>query len=188
MASRIEYKRSPAQVMRRAVEGVRLGLEAAAREWHEDIMPVHFTVAGGRRYAYQPRSGDNEPPRLPRGKPGKYGQSTRSNPHYSWRKRREKGHNRPLVWSGDSEADARSAVKISSRKQRGTEGRVQATAVMPNLPKYFYQRRKDLNAPDKPAELTRVLAEEEQRFARTAERVAMAHMMAPTQQATVRAL
>jgi hypothetical protein len=152
-------------------------------------MPAHFTVPGGRKYAYQPRSGDNEPPRLPRGKPGKYGQSTRSNPHYSWRKAREKGHRKPLVWSGASEAAARSAVKISSRKQRGgADGRVQATAVMPNLPKYFYQRRKDHNAPDKPSELTRVLPAEEQQFARTTERVAMAHMMAPARAATIRAL
>ena len=175
MASRIEYQNSPAQVMKRAVAAVRIGTEAAVAEWHAEIMPEHFTVAGGKKYSYQPRKGDDEPPRikLPGGR-------TKRNNAYSWQKRRRFGHNKPLVYTGSSEAAARSAVKVSSRKKPGADGIVEGTAAMPNLPKYFYQRRKDHGAPDKPAELTRALPAEEQQLARTVERVAMQRMFQPS--------
>lgn len=201
MASRIEYRNSPAQVMKRAVDAVRAGLEAAAQEWHREVMPTHFTVEGGRRYAYQPRSGDDEPPRLPnpaylanralgfvRSKP------TISNPHYTWVKRRQMRHNKPLVWSGASEAAAKASVKISSRKTTADASTVEGWAVMPDLPRYFYQRLKagwyrrpnagdgkgmmhiEHDTPDKVAELTRVLPSEEAQFAVTVQRVAMERM------------
>ena len=162
--------------MKRAVDAVRLGTEAAVTEWHADIMPEHFTVAGGKKYAYQPRKGDNEPPRILRSSGKLAGRTVRNNA-YSWEKRRRFGHNKPLVYTGASEQDAKSAVKVSSRKKAGAAGVVEASAAMPNLPKYFYQRRKDHNAPDKPAELTRALPEEERRLAVTVERVAMHRML-----------
>jgi hypothetical protein len=108
-------------------------------------MPQHFTIAGARKYGYQPRSGEigpggvpMEPPRIPKHGVHKGRPYTRmiANPKYAWRKRRQMGHGRPLVWSGASETAARAAVQISSRR-RGNE--LQGLAAMPLLPKYFYQ-------------------------------------------------
>lgn len=135
----------------------------AAREtvehWHSTYMLGHFTVEGGKRYGYQPRKGDNEPPRLPRtGKPGKYAKSTLSNPHYSWRKRREKGHNKPLVWSGRTKEMAKQRVRLYAKTNAA--GTVTGTAAM-DLPRYFYAYRKDLSQPDKANELTRTTPDED---------------------------
>lgn len=193
--STIVYHDPPAAVIRRAVDAVRAGVEAAVEEWHEQMMPDHFTPAGGKKYAYQPRKGDDEPARLPNPKYRINRQQgfaaskpTLVNPHYSWRKRREKRHNKPLVWSGESERAAKSTVRVSSRKKAKADGIVEAAAAM-DLPKYFYQVRKpgyhasragdgkglsrvtDL-PPDKPAELTRALPDEERRLGETVERVA----------------
>ena len=141
-------------------EAARAAAVDVVRHWHEPYLPGHFTVEGGRRYAYQARKGDNEPPRLPRVL--KSGRVTyRSNPHYSWQKRRQMRHNRPLVWSGRSEHLAKASVKLSSRGVR-KDKEVRGTAAMPLLPKYFYQRRTDLKQPDKANELTRTVASEEQ--------------------------
>lgn len=145
--------RAPKRVV---VQASQEALKATAEHWHATYLLGHFTVEGGKKYGYQPRKGDNEPPRIPRTGSNQHRSrwgSTRSNPHYSWRKRREKGHNKPLVWSGDSKTQAKQQVRLSTRVKRAG-GEIVATAAM-NLPKYFYQYRKDHNAPDKANELTR---------------------------------
>ena len=53
--------------------------EAVGAYWHRHMLPKHFTEQGAREYHYAKR--------------------TRN---YQKRKRREKGHNLPLVWSGES--------------------------------------------------------------------------------------
>lgn len=142
---------------------LREGHERAARYWHRVFMPKHFTVAGAREYGYQPRSGElgpggvpMEPPRIPSKRASSSGAPRMiANPKYAWRKRRQKGHGRPNVWSGRSEIAARAAVRVSSRWGAGetvgssetTSGRtinmalskLQGVAVMPLLPRYFYQ-------------------------------------------------
>lgn len=50
----------------------------------------HFTIAGAREYGYSPRKGE--------GLSGKAFWKS-----YTGRKKKEKGHTRPLVWSGASE-------------------------------------------------------------------------------------
>lgn len=127
--------------------------------WHDRYLPEHFTVAGGKKYGYQPRKGDNEPPRVLRSK-GKLANRTVSNNAYSWQKRRKFGHNKPLVYTGASEQAAKAVVKLSSRIRKA-DGQVVGTAAMPALPKYFYQYRKDLKAPDKADELTRTTSSEQ---------------------------
>lgn len=142
-----------------------LGLRAAAEFWHRELMPGHFTVEGGRKYHYQPRKGDDEGPRLPyTRKDGTV--TTRANQHYSWRKRREKRHNKPLVWSGQTEDDAKASVKLTVT-WRG--GRVEAKAAM-DLPRYMYMYRKDLKQPDKADELTRTTPDEQLTLRDVAER------------------
>lgn len=148
-----------------AVDALEMGVTAAAMEWHRKYLPGHFTVEGGKKYGYQPRSGDNEAPRVLRadGKPG-----TRANRKYSWMKRRKYRHNKPLVLTGYSEQAAKAGAKVSIRK---TSNRVRAALSMA-LPTYFYQYRKDLNQPNKYAELTRVLDHERDELDRVAMEVA----------------
>lgn len=80
-----------ARALGRIIEGV-LGKVAATH--HSLYMAKHFTVAGGREYGYKPRAGE--------GKSGKA--FWRS---YTGRKKRQKGHQRPMVWSGEQETLAR---------------------------------------------------------------------------------
>lgn len=61
---------------------------------HHRFMPKHFTVAGGREYGYKPRKGE-----------GLTGRDFWRS--YTGRKKKQKGHTRPLTWSGASETLAR---------------------------------------------------------------------------------
>ena len=72
--------------------------------YRRTIHPQHFTAAGARKYGYRAR--------------------TRK---YRERKKREKGHSRPLVWSGESrERSSRSRIT-------GTASRVRMFVNAPNL-------------------------------------------------------
>lgn len=61
---------------------------------HHQFMRKHFTIAGAREYGYKPRKGE-----------GKTGRDFWR--AYTGRKKKEKGHQRPLVWSGTSETLAK---------------------------------------------------------------------------------
>ena len=74
---------------------VRNSLRLALQEWRRSILPVHFTAAGARKYGFRAR--------------------TRK---YRERKQREKGHSRPMVWSGESEERSRRA-RITTTSRRG---------------------------------------------------------------------
>lgn len=156
-------KRGGAAKMSAAVKSAATeAAEAVVSHWHERIMPDHFTVAGGKKYGYAPRRGDNEPPRIlvtRKAKSGQVYQTHRNNPHYSWRKRREKRHNKPLVWSGKSEQAAKMQGVIRSKYSPSTK-QVKASVGMPLLQNYFYMYRKDLGAPDKAGELTTATPDE----------------------------
>lgn len=72
-------------------------------DWHNRLRPKHFTAAGAREYGYGARKGE----------------AGNSHPKGFWasytgRKQRQKGHVRPLVWSGELEALSRSR-RIESR-------------------------------------------------------------------------
>jgi hypothetical protein len=99
--------------------------------WHESMMPGHFTHGAIIKYGYQRRS-----------------------PGWEKRKRRLKGHNRPLVFSGRSRRQAIRQVKLSSTSKRGV-------AAM-NLPRYFYQyiAAPGSKAPNKYLELVKTTAKE----------------------------
>jgi len=63
--------------------------------WFRECRPKHFTAAGATEYAYAPRVGE-------RGRPGPKGFKQ----SYTGRKLKDKGHTRPLVYTGKSMADA----------------------------------------------------------------------------------
>ena len=146
--ARIEYVGDPVAQKRRFKRIVRDGLKATVRFWHEQFEARHFTRKGAQLYGYQPRAGDDEGPVDARGRP---------NWRYSWRKRKVKGHNRPLVWSGQSELRARGQLQISGNS-KVARGRFR-------MPKHFYQYRPNLNQPDKAAELLAVIQPEVMRMA-----------------------
>lgn len=160
MRGSITYISPPDVKAKELRHAVKAGLEFCVLFWHRRIMPGHFTKAGGKKYGYQKRRGEDEPAWVP-GKKGivlaggktKYGkQRMVQNRKYFHRKLREKGHSDPLIWSGNSETLAKRSVRLVSNSKR-------AAAVM-NLPKYFYQYRKDLGTPNKAAELTTVTQDE----------------------------
>lgn len=98
---------TPRAIQRHHSRVMKATLMETAANHHQRHMPKHFTLAGAREYGYTPRQG--EQPGLSRK------QYFRS---YTGRKQQEKGHRRPLVWSGASELLA----KI--RDVRGTSRRV----------------------------------------------------------------
>jgi hypothetical protein len=133
--ARIIYEVRPdvlPEMMRKAVAA---GLTDALLYWQDEFRPLHFMNIARSRYGYQPRSGDDEPPRLEvqrQRKDGSIYTRTVSNPHYSWRKRREQRHNLPLVWSG---ASARASKQVRIDTGPGATAKLAFTG----LPKYFFQ-------------------------------------------------
>ena len=88
--------------------------------WHRQLLPKHFTKRGATEYGYQKRVGENM-----RGEKG----FART---YMGRKLREKGHSRPLVFTGRMERAAK-----QTRDVRATSKGV--TVVLTSLPRYAYQ-------------------------------------------------
>jgi len=68
--------------------------DAMGRFWLRYIRPKHFTAAGAQEYGYAKRQ-----TYVPQKRGSKRDPFRAS---YTGRKLREKGHTRPLVWSGDS--------------------------------------------------------------------------------------
>lgn len=71
---------------------------------------------------------------------------------YSITKARRKGHNRPLVWDGDLERQVTRIGRVSSTSKGVT--------VAMTGPRYLYAYRKDLQQPDKAAEMTATTPDE----------------------------
>jgi hypothetical protein len=131
----------------------REAIRHAVEVWHRRFRPLHFTEQASRRYGYTPRQGSGQPPIIYRN-----GRPVRNNA-YIWRKKRLKGHTKPLVWSGDSEASARSA-RFGGRLEGGT--RFVGSARM-DMPTYFFQHPYNAKSGkfiDKPKELTTVRDDE----------------------------
>ena len=77
---------------------------AAGIFWHKEFRVKHFTKSGATEYGYTPRKTS-----------GKYGFKS----SYTGRKLREKGHTKPLVWSGESMALTRMRdVRATSKRGR----------------------------------------------------------------------
>lgn len=87
--------------------------------WHERFREKHFTNAASSEYGYHPRQGE-------RGRPSKKFSSS-----YTGRKLREKGHTRPLVYTGESERRTRQ-LDVRATAKRG-EARVRVVLHAPAL-------------------------------------------------------
>jgi hypothetical protein len=143
--ARIKYSGdSPAKVVGKLVAAAPEAMKDAVQEWHQEIMPQHFTRGAGPKYRYQKRK-----------------------KRYQISKAKRVGHNIDLVFSGESEKRAKAGIRISTRRRGGNV--VQARGAM-DVPKYFYQYNKLHNAPDKANELTRTTAPEDARLSGTVER------------------
>ncbi len=109
-------------------------MEEALDSWHRNFLPEHFEPSANARYGYQPRKGDNEGPTVTwrREVGGSTRTYTRKNPAYSWRKRRQKGHNKPLVWSGQLQRQAQrmATLRVMADGKRGW--------VAMSVPKYTF--------------------------------------------------
>lgn len=71
------YNWDPWKKVRGLLGAVKAGLMAAAKLWHDGILPEHFTAHGAAKYGYRPRS-----------------------PKYQMRKLKRMGHADPLVYHG----------------------------------------------------------------------------------------
>jgi len=125
----------------------------AGAYWHKVILPKHFTMAAYAEYDYRPRS-LRTPARKDR---------NRNYLSYVVAKGKYKGHALPLVWSGELK---RQVARIEDVRADSMGARV-----ILHGPKYLWQYRKDLNQPEKAAELaavseadSRVIAEVMDRF------------------------
>jgi hypothetical protein len=206
--ARIEYVNgTPSQRLAAAIAAVSDGLRQALEYWHEHYLPLHFTVEGGKKYGYQPRSGEGEPQWIysnrGRGLAVNRGGIARRlirNPKYYWRKKREGFGVTPLVRTGESAREARAGIRLSTRKT-AADGIVQATGAM-TVPKYFYQRLKAgtytrqgfggaseftvaHDTPDKYKELTTTTSDEQQVLREIVGRVAMGRLIAAAPPRTV---
>lgn len=121
------------------VEAVAESLGEICREWWSRTLPKHFETGAAQRYQYAPRS---------RG--------------YMIKKARMKGHQQPLVWSGNLRRAVLAFVEI---KVMATGKNPRAKAIF-NTPssrggfKYADARRRGPNSKNIPLELTRLSTEE----------------------------
>ncbi len=109
MIGSIEIKQfGPTPEHTKAAQGTALrgALQAGGIMYHSRFMAKHFTIAGGIEYGYLPRKGQSQ------------GVGSRNFfRSYSGRKQKQKGHQRPLVWSGASEQLARIQDVRATRKR-----------------------------------------------------------------------
>jgi hypothetical protein len=128
------------------------------RSWHDQYLPGHFTLEGRRQVRLPAAEGRQRAAAHPCPAPPRSGQTYRtyrSNPHYSWRKRRQKGHNKPLVWSGHIGAGGQAIREALGPQDQGRR-RDQSHGGDDEVATTSTQFRKDLGQPDKADELTRV--------------------------------
>jgi hypothetical protein len=129
--------------MRDAIRGA---MAAAAKEWHQEYYEGHFTAAGATKYGYFKRKGEG----LPRGTKA----FSRS---YHGKKLKHMGHERPLVYTGESYQRGKVAKIVASSKQ--------AKVVLPSTFNFKHPKSR-INMRE---EVTRVLPEEVQHLRDIAE-------------------
>ena len=117
----------------------REAMRALGLRWRRKYLPKHFTHQGAREYKYTRRKN--------------YVTSKRKRESYVQRKKREKGHTLPLVWSGEGRREA-----LRSKKVVATATSTKAKATIP-LPSVFNFRSK-FSKVDMRKEITTVSAAE----------------------------
>ena len=112
----------------------------AGRWWHTKFKFRHFNKRWGKAYGYQPRTRE-----------------------YNRRKRKEKGHTEPLVWSGDTKREAMSKQRVISKRGGWAQIIINARGL---------NRRRNASAPNLRQEMETVLPVEIHEMARRMERKA----------------
>ncbi len=132
----------------------RHALETMARGWHADYLPLHFSEQAFERYGFYRRKGMGLDPN---------GKAYRRS--YVARKRRAKGHNRPLVFSGQGAMQALGPVRL-----RGTDR--EQRVILPSKFNFRHPQSR-ISMRD---ELTRVLPEETRDLVERARRAFRQHI------------
>lgn len=123
MAVTIEYEGLLTLKQRDINAILRSGMNKIGHYWRANYLPGHFSKRGARKYGYTPRSGET-------------GSSLRYKGSYAARKLKEKGHSRPLVYTGKSAAEA-----LASRQVIAKATSKKATSEVP-LPRGYNRRPK----------------------------------------------
>jgi len=105
VTGRIEMTGSPRQLAKARRGAVKHANIETVVYWHRRFMPSHFQTGAQQRYGYRART-----------------------KAYLRRKRRLKGHTRPLVYSGRTERVAKRSIRVSGTSKRAT-GRINAPAL-----------------------------------------------------------
>lgn len=146
----------------------RVGAQAAGHHFKSNMLRIRFTKQGARLLNYAKRSGESG------SGTGKGRGSFRGT--YTGRKLREKGHTRPMVWSGDSERASRGA-RVKARTLNGTGEKVVAVAnVTFTAPNLNYKNPKSKNHVHPSEEIKRVAPSERKILSRVAGGAADKHL------------
>lgn len=132
----------------------RHALATMARGWHADYLPLHFMSTAFERYRYYRRKGMGL---------DKLGKAYKDS--YTARKIREKGHNRPLIFSGDGAMQALGPVRL-----RGTDS--EQRVILPSKFNFRHPQSR-ISMRD---ELTRVIPEETRDLVERARRAFRQHI------------
>lgn len=92
---------------RQVQRAARIALEAMGRQWHSQFLPLHFQPDAYARYGYRQRKGQGLDPQ---------GRAFRRST--VGRKLRYKGHNLPLVFSGEGRMLALGPIRLRSSSQQ----------------------------------------------------------------------
>ena len=141
---RMVYIGSPKAMKRGMPKVVQESMKAAGALWHRQDLPRHFDSTASNRYGYKARTSK-----------------------YLTRKRRVKGHNRPLEYSGELK-------RAVTRMARITGSRLTVRVSM-DVGQAWYATRNWVtraSMPDMPRELTAITNDEERVLARFVEQEA----------------
>ena len=142
IAGRMVVVGSPAAMKRGMGPIVKDALQEAGGLWHRRYLRRHFETGAAGRYHYERRRSDK----------------------YKRRKRRMKGHTRPLEFSGDLKRQALRMAEISGTSKRAR--------VKVSVPWYVTARMTRRRMPDMAKELTATTRAEVGRLARVIEQIA----------------
>lgn len=126
----VQYKGLHPGIMDRELKrGIKKANFAVVEAWHQTFLPEHFKPGAERKYQYDPR-----------------------NFKYLRRKRKKRGHQRPLEYTGTGKSAALANIKITGTSTRA-RGRMPGTQIFNFRPTSW--------APDMRAELVRLVKAEE---------------------------
>jgi len=125
-----------------------VGLLAAARLWHEKFLPMHFREGASGRYGYRKRS-----------------------VKYMIRKRRRRGHSRPLVWTNQMRE-----MLTRERQESALKNKARASIRMRG-PRYLRSEgRPSAGQPDMAREIKTTIGSELQAMAKATHKAATAEL------------